>query len=52
MELPIEAVNGHERVLYGRLHGDPERLFCWPSSKETLSRTFGNSPRIFREIWR
>jgi hypothetical protein len=27
-------------------------LSCWPSSKETLSRTFGNSPRIFREICR
>jgi hypothetical protein len=26
-------------------------LFCWPSSKETLSRTLGNSPRIFSEMW-
>ena len=24
MELPVEAINGHERVLYWRLHGDPE----------------------------
>jgi hypothetical protein len=24
LELAIEAFNGHERVLYGSLHGDPE----------------------------
>jgi len=24
MELPVEAINGHERVLYRRLHGNPE----------------------------
>ena len=25
--------------------------FCWPISKETLSRTFGNSFRILSEMW-
>jgi hypothetical protein len=24
MELPVEAFNGHEGVLYGGLHGNPE----------------------------
>jgi hypothetical protein len=27
-------------------------FFCWPSSKETLSSAFGDSPRIWSEICR
>jgi hypothetical protein len=39
--LPVEALNGHERVLYGGLHRNPELGFL-------LAKLEGTS---FRDLW-
>jgi hypothetical protein len=41
LELAVEALNGHERVLDGGLHGDPELAFL-------LAKLKGNS---FQDLW-
>jgi len=41
LKLPVEALNGHKRVLYGSLHGNPELALL-------LAKLEGNP---FQDLW-
>jgi len=52
LKLPVEAFNGHERVLYQRLHGDPEMALLLAKLEGNSFEDLWELPQIFSEICR